>query len=79
MTVTHEPTGTVPAVVTPVRRRQAILDSLNGWGGVAMATAVVVAAIAIAIGQHWLTFASILPLLYVLPCAAMMLMCMRRH
>jgi hypothetical protein len=33
---------------------------------------------AIAVGQHWLALADLVPLLLVLPCAAMMLKCMKR-
>jgi hypothetical protein len=33
-------------------------------------------AAAIALGQHWLAVADVLPLLFVLPCAAMMFRCM---
>jgi hypothetical protein len=44
-----------------------------------IAAAVVVAAsmAAVASGRHWLVLADLLPLLYVLPCAAMMFVCMR--
>jgi hypothetical protein len=36
-----------------------------------------VAAVALALGQHWVTIAALLPLAYLLPCVAMMFMCMR--
>jgi hypothetical protein len=32
---------------------------------------------ALAVGQHWLAAADLVPLLFVLPCAAMMFMCMK--
>lgn len=37
----------------------------------------IVVALAVALGQHWLTLAALAPLLYVLPCALMMLVCMK--
>jgi len=33
--------------------------------------------IAFGLSQNWLTLAGLLPFLYILPCAAMMLMCMK--
>jgi len=38
---------------------------------------VAAAATALALGQQWLTVAGLVPLLFVLPCAAMMFMCMK--
>ena len=35
------------------------------------------AAIALALGEHWLAAADLVPLIFVLPCAAMMFMCMK--
>lgn len=43
------------------------------------ALALVVAATGLAFGGAWWGFAAILPLLYALPCAAMMAMCMKGH
>jgi hypothetical protein len=37
----------------------------------------IVALTALALSQHWLAVAQLLPLLYLLPCAAMMFMCMK--
>jgi hypothetical protein len=55
-------------------------DSL-GWlsrrRGLIIAGAVTTAVAALALGQHWLTVAGLTPLLFVLPCAAMMFMCMK--
>ncbi|TXH38892.1 MAG: DUF2933 domain-containing protein [Rhodospirillaceae bacterium] len=34
-------------------------------------------ALGLALSQHWVTLAALAPLLYVLPCAVMMFMCMR--
>jgi hypothetical protein len=42
------------------------------FGGGAIA-----AGAALALSQHWLTVASLAPLLFLLPCAVMMLMCMK--
>jgi hypothetical protein len=44
---------------------------------IAAAIAMVAVAGALALGQHSLAAANLLPLLYVLPCAAMMFMCMK--
>jgi len=37
----------------------------------------VAAAAALALGQRWVAVADLVPLLYVLPCAAMMFVCMK--
>jgi hypothetical protein len=37
----------------------------------------IVAGTALALSQHWLTVAELTPLLFLLPCAVMMLMCMK--
>ena len=49
--------------------------------GLVIAVAVVAAAAALALGEHWLAIADLVPLFFVLPCAAMMFMCMKgmRH
>jgi hypothetical protein len=44
--------------------------------GLVIAVAVVAAA-AVALGQSWVALADLVPLLYVLPCAAMMFVCMK--
>ena len=44
---------------------------------VVLAVAVAAVATALALGQHWLALADLVPLLFVLPCAAMMFMCMK--
>ena len=51
---------------------------LSGRRGLVIALAVAAAAIAIAADQHWLALADLVPLLFVLPCAVMMLKCMKR-
>jgi hypothetical protein len=45
--------------------------------GVVIAVAVAAGATALALGQHWLAVANLLPLLFILPCSVMMFMCMR--
>jgi DUF2933 family protein len=45
--------------------------------GLVFGGAAIVAGAALALSQHWLTVGELAPLLFVLPCAAMMLMCMR--
>ena len=51
---------------------------LSGRRGLVIALAVAAAAVAIAAGQHWLAIADLVPLLFVLPCAVIMLKCMKR-
>jgi hypothetical protein len=50
---------------------------LGRWRGLAIAGVVIAAGTSLALSQHWLAVASLVPLLYVLPCAAMMFMCMK--
>ena len=50
---------------------------LSGRRGLVIALAVAAAAIAIAADQHWLAIADLVPLLFVLPCAVMMLKCIK--
>lgn len=45
--------------------------------GVVIAVITVAGATGLALSQHWLAAAALLPLLYVLPCAVMMFMCMK--
>lgn len=45
--------------------------------GAVITVIVAAAATALALSQHWLAAATLLPLLYVLPCAVMMFMCMK--
>lgn len=51
---------------------------LGGRRGI-WAFALALAVAGLVLGETWWGFAAILPLLYVLPCAAMMAMCMSRH
>jgi len=50
---------------------------LGGQRGLVIAAVVAAEAAALALGQHWLAAADLVPLLFVLPCAAMMFMCMK--
>jgi hypothetical protein len=50
---------------------------LGGQRGLIIAGLVAAAATALALSQHWLAAADLVPLLFVLPCGAMMLMCMK--
>ena len=50
---------------------------LSGQRGLVTALALAAAAVAIAASQHWLAIADLVPLLFVLPCAVMMLKCMK--
>ena len=53
---------------------------LPGWlgrrRGLVIVGAAASAAVAFALSQHWLAAADLLPLLFALPCAVMMFMCM---
>jgi hypothetical protein len=50
---------------------------LSGRLGLVIAIAIAAVAVALAAGQHWLAIADLVPLLFVLPCAVMMLKCMK--
>ena len=58
-----------------------MLAAASSWlmrrRGLVIAAAMVAAGTALALGQHWLALADLLPLLYVLPCAVMMAACMK--
>lgn len=45
--------------------------------GLVLGGGAIVAGVALALSRDWLTFAELTPLLFLLPCAAMMLMCMK--
>jgi hypothetical protein len=45
--------------------------------GLVMAAALAVGGIVLALWQHWLTLGELTPLLFTLPCAVMMFMCMK--
>ena len=46
------------------------------WYGV-IAGAVIAGVVALALSQHWLAVADLSPLLFILPCAVMMFICMK--
>jgi len=50
---------------------------LGRWRGFAIAGVIVAAGTMLAVSQHWLAVANLVPLLFLLPCAAMMFMCMK--
>ena len=52
---------------------------LSGRRGLVVAAVAVTSAAALALDQHWLAVADLVPLLFVMPCAAMMFMCMKGH
>ena len=67
-------TATNSQVIAPAVGRSSWLVRRRGP---VIAVAAVAALSAVALGQHWVAFADLVPLLYVLPCAAMMFVCMR--
>ncbi|MEI9914852.1 MAG: DUF2933 domain-containing protein [Methylovirgula sp.] len=75
---------TTPPIVAPNVRSSSCHGAnqgANNWisrrRGLIFGGAAIVAATAFALTQHWLTIIELEPLLFVLPCAAMMLMCMK--
>jgi len=50
---------------------------LTGRRGLVVGVAVAAVAVALALSQHWLAIANLVPLLVVLPCAVMMFTCMK--
>ena len=61
-----------------LQHRQGALAFLRSRNGLLFGAATL-GIIAFFAGWRWFGVASVLPLLYVVPCAAMMLMCMRGH
>lgn len=53
------------------------LPWFGGRRGVLIVSVLAVAFAAVAVLQNWVAFATLLPLLYLLPCAAMMYICMK--
>jgi hypothetical protein len=49
----------------------------SGRRGLIIAITVIAAALAFAAGQHWLAIGDLVPLLFLLPCAVMMLRCIK--
>lgn len=52
---------------------------LGGRRSLVIGGALIATAAAVALSQDWLGLVDLIPLLYVLPCAAMMFMCMKGH
>jgi len=50
---------------------------LGGWRGLIFGGGAIVVAVALALGQHWLSIAALPLLLFLVPCAVMMSMCMK--
>jgi Protein of unknown function (DUF2933) len=50
---------------------------LRGRRGLVVGVAAAAAAVALALSQHWLVIADLVPVLAVLPCAVMMFTCMK--
>ena len=50
---------------------------LRRWYGLTITGAVTAGVVALALGQRWLAIADLAPLLFILPCAAMMFLCMK--
>jgi hypothetical protein len=76
---------TNPAIRTPAAAGSSSCHGANqGSGswlsrrrGLVFGGGAIVAGTALALGQHWLTVAELAPLLFTLPCAVMMFMCMK--
>jgi hypothetical protein len=67
-----------PSRADGVRQRYGAFVYLRGRRGLLLVAAAL-GIIGILAGWTWLGTAAVLPLLYILPCAAMMAMCMRGH
>ena len=50
---------------------------LRRWRGLVIAGAVIAGVVALALSRHWLAVADLAPLLFILPCAVMMFICMK--
>ena len=74
----HLPTSTVTAQSASCHgASQGSTSTIGRRRGLALGAAATIAIVALGLSQHWFTFRDLLPLLYVLPCAAMMFMCMK--
>lgn len=81
MESTNGPITILPDIGAPARHGpiQGSSGWLGGRRGLAVAGVVIAAGIGLALSQHWLDVATLVPLLFVLPCMAMMFMCIKRH
>ncbi|WP_299110059.1 DUF2933 domain-containing protein [uncultured Bradyrhizobium sp.] len=52
---------------------------MSGRSGMVLIAMAVLAGLALALDQHWLLAAQLVPLLFLLPCMAMMFMCLKGH
>ena len=71
---------TTPAVAGGASCHTASHGSGNWLGrrrGLVFGGSAIVAVVALALNQRWLTVAELTPLLYLLPCTVMMFMCMK--
>ncbi len=74
METTNTQMPTAERAIAPQQRSQ---TSPGVRLGLIIAAVVAAATIALALGQQWLSTAALVPLLFILPCAAMMFMCMK--
>lgn len=74
----HLPTSSVTAQsASCLGAGQGSTSTVGRRRGLALGAAATVAIVALGLSQHWFTVRDLVPLLSVLPCAAMMLMCMK--
>ena len=78
------PMETTNRLITTAAGNSSCRDASQGPGswptrrrGLILGGGAIVAGTALALSQHWLTVAELTPLLFVLPCAVMMFMCMK--
>jgi predicted signal transduction protein with EAL and GGDEF domain len=73
--------GQVSASAADSSSRYNIVQGSPGWLSgrrrLVVGAAIATATTALALGQHWLAVADLVPLLFVLPCAVMMFHCMK--
>ena len=71
----------VSAPTADISSGYSVVQGSPGWltsrRGLVVGAAIAAATTALALGQHWLAVADLVPLLFVLPCAVMMFHCMK--
>ncbi len=67
----------MPTAERAIAPQQGSQSWSGGRLGLIIVAVVAAATIAVALGQQWLSAAALVPLLFILPCAAMMFMCMK--